>query len=84
LSSRLAKTWCRCSLLSAQGPAVERDTPPSLQHLAARVAAVKSDYQACRYDSARDLLSYRHEMQTPEYISWPVKQLPDDQQNGVK
>jgi hypothetical protein len=44
------------ALLSMGGPAVESDVPPSLQHLAVRVAAVKGDYQACRYDSARERL----------------------------
>jgi tetratricopeptide (TPR) repeat protein len=43
-------------LLSPRGPATERDVPPSLPHLAARVAAVKCDYQGCRYDSALDQL----------------------------
>jgi len=44
------------ALLSTQGSSVEPDASSSLQHLAVRVAAVKGDYQACRYDSARDRL----------------------------
>jgi len=44
------------ALLSTSCHATETDTPPSLQDLAARVAAIKGDYQACRYDSARDRL----------------------------
>jgi hypothetical protein len=43
-------------LLSTRCPEVESDSPPSLQHLADRVAGVKGDYQACRYDRARDRL----------------------------
>ena len=43
-------------LLSTRGLGVERTTAPSLPHLATQVAAVKKDYQACRYDSARDRL----------------------------
>lgn len=44
------------ALLSTGSPAGEPDTPPPVQQLAAWVAAVKGDYQACRYDSARDRL----------------------------
>lgn len=44
------------AMLSTRGPTTEHDVPPSLQQFTARIAAVKSDYQACRYDSARDRL----------------------------
>jgi len=44
------------ALMSTRCPTVKHDMPLLLQHLAARVAAVKCDYQACHYDNARDRL----------------------------
>ena len=42
------------ALLPAGRRAVDPAGPQSVQHLAARVAAAKGDYQACRYDSVLD------------------------------
>ncbi|GAA3351404.1 hypothetical protein GCM10020358_80970 [Amorphoplanes nipponensis] len=44
------------ALLATGRVPVESDAPPSLRDLAVRVAAVKRDYQACRYHSAREQL----------------------------